>query len=170
MKKFLVFLIAIGVMTSFALTSFSKDLKIGYVDIFKVFNEYGKTKEYDKTLEVRKQKVEKQLKEKKNTLDKMQKKLSILKESEKAKEQEKIAKVVEEYRDLERTAFIDIKKARDTKMKEIIEDINKIIDDYAKKHKFNLVVNENAVLYGDKAMDVTSDILKIANKKHKKKK
>jgi len=167
MKKFLVFLIALGVMTSFTFTSFSKDLKIGYVDIFKVFNEYNKTKEYDKILDERKQKAEKQLEEKKSTLEKMQKKLSVIKEEEKDKEQAKIAKVVEEYRELERTAFIDIKKARDEKMKEIIEDINKIIDDYAKKNSFNLVVNENAVLYGDKVMDITSDILKIANKKNK---
>ncbi|MCF7908660.1 MAG: OmpH family outer membrane protein [Candidatus Omnitrophica bacterium] len=170
MKKFLVFLIALGVMTSLAFTSFSEDLKIGYVDIFKVFNEYQKTKEYDKTLEARKKDIEKQLEEKKNILEKMQKKLSVIKEEEKAKEQEKIAKVVEEYRELERTGFIDIKKARDEKMKEIIEDINKIIDDYAKKGSFNLIVNENAVLYGDKVMDVTSDILKIANKQHKKSK
>jgi len=170
MRKFLVFLVALGLGVSFCFTSFSKDLKIGYVDIFKIFNDYEKTKQYDKTLEGRKKEAEKQLEQKKGTLEKMQKKLSILKEEEKEKERKKIEAVVKEYQELERKAFIDIKKARDDKMKEIIEDIDKVIDDYAKKNGFNLVVNNNAVLYGDKIMDITSDILKIANKQHKKKK
>ena len=170
MKKFLVFLVALGLISGFCFESYSEGLKIGYVDIFKIFNDYEKTKQYDKTLEGRKEEAEKQLEEKKSTLEKMQKKLSILKEEEKEKEREKISKVVKEYQELERKAFIDIKKARDEKMKEIIDDIDKVVDDYAKKNGFNLIVNENAVLYGDKIMDITSDILKIANKQHKKKK
>jgi len=170
MKKFVSFLIVLGVASSFCFSGFCEDLKIGYVDIFEVFNDYKKTKEYDKTLEGKKEKAEKQLNAKKGTIEKMQKKLSILKEEEKAKEQEKIAKEVKQFQELERKSFIDIKKARDDKMKEIVEDINKVIEDYAKKNGFSLVVNENAVLYGEKVMDITADILKIANKTYAKNK
>ncbi len=54
-------------------------------------------------------------------------------------------------------------------MKNIVEDIDKIIEDYAKKNDFDLVVNSNAILYGAKTMDITSQILKISNKKYKEK-
>ena len=155
-------------MMSFSSTCFSKDLKIGYVDIFRVFNDYEKTKDYDKNLEKRKGDAEKKLEKKKETIEKLQGKLSLLKEDEKAKEEEKLNKELKEYRDLERGAFADIRKERDDKMKDIVEDIDVIVKDYAKKNGFDLVVNSNAVLYGAKAMDVTDEILNISNKKYKK--
>ena len=55
------------------------------------------------------------------------------------------------------------------KMKEIVEDIDKIVEEYAKQNGFNLVVNSNAILYGEETMDITSQILKISNKKYRKK-
>ncbi|MDD3295849.1 MAG: OmpH family outer membrane protein [Candidatus Omnitrophica bacterium] len=169
MKRILVALMVMGLLSSVSLTASAKDLKIGYVDIFKVFNEYKKTKDYDKKLETQKNEAEKQLDKKKQELEKLQNKLSLLKEEEQKKQQEVMAKEVKAYRELERKVFVDVKKERDEKMKEIIDDINAIVDDYAKKNSFSLIVNKNAVLYGDKVMDITSDILKIANKKYKSK-
>ncbi|MFH1504416.1 MAG: OmpH family outer membrane protein [Candidatus Omnitrophota bacterium] len=169
MKRFLFFLAALSLMCSFSFKAFSQEMKIGYVDIFEIFNEYDKTKEYDAKLEIKKKAVEKELEVKKEDIEKIQNKLSLLKEGEKGKEEDKITKKIEEYRELEREAFTDIKKERDEKMKEIVEDINKIVRDYAKDNNFSLVINENSVLYGEKIMDITSEILRISNKKYSKK-
>ncbi len=169
MKKIFGCLLVFAVIMSFSSTCFSKDLKIGYVDIFKVFNDYEKTKDYDKKLEKKKNDVEKNLEAKKTVIEKLQNKMSLLKENKKAKEEEKLKKEIQEYREVEREAFTDIKKERDEKMKNIVEDIDKIIEDYAKKNDFDLVVNSNAILYGAKTMDITSQILKISNKKYKEK-
>jgi len=169
MRHLVSFLLVLAMAASFSLTSFSKDLKIGYVDIFEVFNEYEKTKEYDKNLEKKKIQAEKKLDSKKETITKLQSKISLLKEKDRAKEQKKISKEVKAYRELEREAFTDIKKERDTRMKDIVEDINEVIKNYANKNGFDLIINETSVLYGDKIMDVTSDILKISNKSYKKK-
>ena len=54
MKKVLLSLLMLGILGSFSSNLWAKDLKIGYVDIFKIFNEYEKTKEYDKILEGKK--------------------------------------------------------------------------------------------------------------------
>ncbi|MCK4519710.1 MAG: OmpH family outer membrane protein [Candidatus Omnitrophica bacterium] len=169
MKRVFGYLLVLAVMVSFSFPCFSKDLKIGYVDIFKVFNDYEKTKDYDKKLEKKKNDVEKNLEAKKTVIEKLQNKMSLLKEDKKAKEEEKLKKEIQEYREVEREAFTDIKKERDEKMKNIVEDIDKIIEDYAKKNDFDLVVNSNAILYGAKTMDITSQILKISNKKYKEK-
>ena len=170
MRRIIGCLLVLTIMMSFSSTCFSQDLKIGYVDIFKVFNDYEKTKEYDINLEKRKEEAEKKLEEKKETIEKLQGKLDLLKEGEKAKEEEKLNKELKEYRDLEREAFTDIRKERDEKMKDVVEDIDGIVKDYAKKNNFDLIVNSNAVLYGAKTMDVTDEILNISNKKYKKKK
>ncbi len=169
MRRIIGCLLVLTVMMSFSSTCFSKDLKIGYVDIFKVFNDYEKTKEYDEKLEAKKNTAEKELEKKKETIEKLQGKLDLLKEGEKAKEEEKLNKELREYRNLERETFTDIKKERDEKMKDIVEDIDAIVKDYAKKNGFDLIVNSNTVLYGAKAMDVTDEILKISNNKYKKK-
>ena len=156
-------------LISFSSTAFSQELKIGYVDIFEVFNEYEKTKEYDAELEKKKTEVEKQLDKKKEEIEKLQSKLSLLTDKQKEKEGAKLSKKMQEYRDLERKAFIDIKKERDESMQDIVEDIEKISAEYAKENGFDLMVNENIVLYGPKTMDMTDKILKISNKKYKKK-
>ena len=47
MRKCLIAIIALGLVIAFSSVSFSKDLKIAYVNIFEVFNEYDKTKDYE---------------------------------------------------------------------------------------------------------------------------
>lgn len=169
MRRIFGCLVVFALMMLFSSTCFSEDLKIGYVDIFKVFNDYDKTKEYDQKLEAKKSDVEKQLEKKKGTIEKLQSKIDLLKEDEKAREEEKLNKELKEYRDLEREAYTDIRKERDEKMKDIVEDIDVIVKDYAKENGFDLIVNSNVVLYGDKAMDLTDEVLKLSNKKYKKK-
>jgi Skp family chaperone for outer membrane proteins len=48
-------------------------------------------------------------------------------------------------------------------MKEIIQDIDKTISDYARKNNFDIILHGSAILYGDKGMDVTAEILKAVN-------
>lgn len=158
------------ILMSFSFTCFAKELKVGFVDVFEVFNEYEKTKDYDEKLEKKKEEAEKQLDKRKEEIEKLQGKLSLLKEKEQEKEEEKISKKIEEYRELERKSFTDIKKERDESMQVIVEDIDKIVDEYAKNNGYDLILNENVILYGNKAMDITAEILKISNKKYRKEK
>lgn len=163
MKKCFIFLVAFFVMCSFCSVSFAKEIKIGYLNFLEVFNEYKKTKDYDETLNKKAEVKEKELKVKESEIEKMQSKLNVLKDKEKEKEQKNVEKAAQEFLQLKRQSLIDLKKEKDEKMKEIIEDIDKAIKDYSKKNNFDLVVHGSAVLYGDSAMDITQDILKIIN-------
>lgn len=165
-RKILFLVLILGLV--FPLVSFCQELKMGYVDIFKIFNEYEKTKKYDSVLEERRGIKEKELELKKDEIKKMQDRMEILKDEEQKKEREKIVKIVGEYREKERQFVIDLKRDRDEKMREIIEDINKVIDDYAAKKNFDLIFNKGAILYGKKGMDLTEIILKKVDQKHKK--
>ncbi len=171
MRRFIV--IAAVVLVSMTLGAgnvFAKELKIGYVDILEVFNEFEKTKIYDEALEVKKSGLEKDLEVKEKEIEQIQKKMDLLKDEEKAKEEKKIEAQIGEYRELKRKAYIDVRKERDEKMKEIFEDVSKIINDYAKKNNFDLILDRSAVHYGDKLMDLTSEILRIANQEYSSKK
>ena len=168
MRRILSLLVVVSLLLTMPASSFAKELKIGYVDIFEVFNEYKKTKEYDKVLEKEKGIEEKKLERKKGEIEKLQNKLSLLNESEQIKERGKLEDAVRDYRETERSAFIDLRKQRDEKMKEIIEDIDAVVKDYAKKNKFDLVINENAVLYGINTFDITAQVLKEVNSRYRR--
>ena len=153
---------------SVPLAGHTAELKIGYVDILKVFNDYTKTKTYDGTLEEKKEVKEKKLETKKEEIKQMQERLDVLGEKERETEKEKIQALAVEFRETERQFMLDLKKERDEKMKEIIEDINKVIDEYSQKEKYDLVFNKGAVLFGKKGIDLTDVILKIVNQRYKK--
>jgi len=168
MKKCVIFLVALFVTCSFCSGAFAKDLKIGYLNFLEVFNEYKKTKDYDEILNKKAEAKEKELKAKESEIEKMQSKLNVLKEKEKEKEQKNFEKAAQGFLQLKRQSLIDLKKEKDEKMKEIIEDIDKAIKDYSKKNNFDLVVHGSAVLYGNNAMDITQEILKIVNASSRK--
>ena len=168
MKKLIV-LVSLTFVFSFSSSVLAKDLKFGYVDVFKVFNDYNKTKDFDQKLQEKKDKAAGELDKKKEELIKLQNKLSLLKDKKKEKQEKALIEAAGEYKGLERSVETDIRKERDEKMKEIIKDIDKVVKEYAEKNKYDLILNQNAVLYGNKVKDITSDILKEANKSYKKK-
>jgi len=163
MKKGIISLVAFLVICSFCSVSYAKELKIGYINFLSVFNEYKKTKDYDDALNKKTEEKEKQLKDKGAELEKLQSKLSVLKDKEKDKEQQKLDQAEKDFQLLRRQSLLDLKKERDDKMKEIIDDIEKTIKDYAKKNNFDLILHGSAVLYGDKGIDITDEILKVVN-------
>ncbi|MCF7873225.1 MAG: OmpH family outer membrane protein [Candidatus Omnitrophica bacterium] len=167
MRKFLGIILAAVVVLSFSVCGFAADLKIGYVDTIEVFNEYQRTKEQDKQLEAKKEKAQESLKTKEKEIQKIQSKLEVLKEDQKEAERAKLQEKMQEYRDIRQKEFTDIKKERDEMMKEIIDDIDQTVKNYAKKNNYDLVVNGNSVLYGIESKDLTDKILKIINNKYK---
>ncbi|MBD3246511.1 MAG: hypothetical protein GF333_05815 [Candidatus Omnitrophica bacterium] len=168
MKRIVVMLIGMCVIAGvpWCGSADAKDMKIGYVDVFKVFNEYEKTKEYDAVLEKKKEEKEAQLQEKKEKIEQMQNKLSMMKEKEQGTQREKIAEAVKEFKSIERESFIDLKKTRDERMKEIVEDIDKVVEEFAQEEGYDLIVNGNAVLYGSGNLDITDQILKKVNQRY----
>lgn len=171
MRKLSIILVTLGLALSFFAASFAKDLKIGYVDFLKIYNEYKKTKDYEKVLESKGAEEEKKLNAKKQDIEDMQSKISMLKEEEQEKEKGKLSKAVQDYREMERKIITDLKKEKEEKMNEIFEDIEDSIKDYAKKNKFDLILHRNTLLYyGEDITDLTDEIFEVVNSKYTSKK
>jgi len=160
-----------GICFLMSVSAYSKELKIGYADIFKIFNEYTKTKDYEKSLEEKKKsrESESKIEDKKNAIVKMQDKLDLLKSKEKEQQKEKIKKAITEYRSIESRIYADLKKESDAKMKEIISDINVAVKNYAVNNNFDLIINKSAILYGKDGIDVTNSVLNKIEEEYKKK-
>jgi len=166
MKKSLLVLVAAAMALAFSGGAFAKDMKVAYVDVFKVFNDYKKTQDYESSLKVKQERQENRLKEKQDEIKQMQGKLDLLKEDEKAKERDKIENMAIDLQRDARKVAEDLQKERADKMKSLVADVDKIIAAYAKKNGYDLIVNKTAVLYADNSMDITGDITGIANKQY----
>lgn len=147
---------------------FAKELKIGYVDLSRLFDNYQKTKEFDAQLQGQ---GESFTKERDGMIAKIrdaQGKLALLKEDEKAKLGESIEKQKTDLIEYDKQKRTELAKQRDEKVREILLEIEKIVSDLAKKEGYDYILNDRVLVYGDQTQNITDRVLKILNDSYKK--
>ena len=143
--------------------------KIAFLDLSKLFDNYQKTKEYDTTLESSHATFKKEHDTKVEKIKDAQSKLDLMKEDEKAKLQKDIDQMIADLNEFDRSKTTDLRKQRDEKVREILLEIEKIVSDFAKTNKYDLILNDRVLIYGNETMDVTEQVLKILNDSYNKK-
>ena len=140
-----------------------KGVKLGYVDLSRLFDEYYKTKDYDKVLEAEHSDVEKERNVKLDKIRDAQGKLGALAEAKKKESEQDIEKMKNEIMEFDRQKNEDLTKKRNEKIREILLEIEKVASDYAAKENYSMIFNDRVLIFGDKSLDLTEDILKILN-------
>lgn len=163
MKRGLTLVALMGMFLSASVFSYAKELKMGYLNVLEVFDSYKKTADYDKQLEKLQEEKQKPFNDMADELKKLKEKMDMVKDSEKEALQKKIAEKADGYQKKEKEAFAELKKARDEKMKEIVDDINAAVKKYAQDNKYDFVLNETMVVYGDEKTNITKAILDSLN-------
>ncbi len=162
-------------------------LKIGAVDMQKVFAEYYKTKKAEAELKDRAAGYDKELKASLAELQKTQedgRKLQADSESPVYDEKKKaeLRRVVEgklqEFRimqgrleDMANSRKKDLAEQQSRIRGAIVEEINKVIQDYAKKNGFTIIIDRTGMtlsgvppfVYVQESLDITADIIKLLN-------
>lgn len=167
MKKGLLFLFVVlwcGISASLA---FAVE-KIGYCDVGKLFDEYPKTKEYDKSLETKASAYEKDRDAKVSEIKQLQDKLGMLTDIEKEKKQKEIEEKVKTIKEFALSREGDLKKERDDRLKEVLNDIEAVVKQYAQKEGYTMVFNDRVFVYKNDANDITGKILEILQATYKK--
>ena len=154
-----VFLLFVAVGGSYA----AEGGKIGYVDLSRLFDEYHKTKEYDKVLETRHSELEGIGKEKIEKIQESEGKLALLKEDQRESLENEINVLKEDAQEFVRQEQSSLTKERNEKIREILLEIEKIVSDFAVKEKYDVILNDRVLIYGDPAQDLTEKILTILN-------
>lgn len=152
---------SIVVMAILFLISFATAAeKLGYVDLSRIFNEYNKTKKYDRILEDRQKAYDTEREKKVNEVKQIRDSMNLVSEKEKKSKESLLEKKVKDLQDFDREKTQDLRKERDEKMKEILKDIESTITEYAKRQGYTLVFNDRVLVYQEKSLDITDDILK----------
>ncbi len=163
MSKFRTLMISIFAVVLLASVSYAADLKIGYVDLSRVFDEYHKTKDYDKVLEAKSKDFEKERNDKIEKVKEQQAKLGLLAEDKKAPVEQEIEKLKTDLLEFDRQKKTDLTKERNEKIREILLEIEKIVSGYAEKEGYTLILNDRVLIYGAQTLDLTEKVMKLLN-------
>ena len=141
------------------------ELKIGYVDVAKVFDGYQRTKASDATLEKKGKEKEAEFEGRMNELKKLRQNLELLNSEAREAKTKEIEEKSEELQRFRNNTARDLSRERDKIASELLKDIQKGIEDYAKANDFSLILDARSVLYGQEAYVVTDEVLAALNKR-----
>ena len=141
----------------------AEELKVGYVDVGKVFDGYERTKASDATLESKGKQKEAELEGRMNELKKLRQNLELLNDQAREAKTKEIEEKADELQRFRTNTARDLRRERDKIAKDILVEIQHGVEEYAKANGFSLILDERSLLYGQETYDVTDEILKALN-------
>lgn len=169
MKKFqsVICALACALLFSMPVQAQVIEKKVAFIDLSKLFDSYEKTKEYDTVLEKNHKAYETAREEKLTKIQEATGKLALMKAEEKENLQAEIDTMKKNLMEFDQAQRTDLAKQRDEKIREILLEIEKTVSDFAKKEKYDLILNDRVLIYGNETLDITDKVLTILNEAYK---
>ena len=145
----------------------AQELKIGYVNIGRVFDGYERTKASDAALEKKGKQKEAELEGRLNELKKMRENLELLNPDVRDTKSKEIEEKSDDLQRFRNNTARDLRRERDKIAKDLLEEIQQTLVEYARSNGFSLIVDSQALLYGQEAFDVTDEVLTLLNSRAK---
>lgn len=154
----------------FLFTSNSFAGSYAYVDIDKIMNQSTKGKKYKADLEAKLKYYQEKAKELNDKIQQAQKQLSSPTLNDKAKDQkrEELRQLARELQSLEMQANKELAKMKADAETTMVKEIKDIVKSIAQKSGYDIVFYGgfvSGVLYANKALDITDQVLKEYNSK-----
>ena len=140
-------------------------MKVGYVDLAKLFDNYQRTKASDVVLEKEGKEKETELQARMSDLKKLRQSLELLADDAREAKTREIEEKAEELQRFRNTTARDLQRERDKIAKEILTEIQSTLKAYAEANGYSLIMDSRSLLFGKSAHDVTSDVLALLNKR-----
>ncbi|MBU9888875.1 MAG: OmpH family outer membrane protein [Candidatus Omnitrophica bacterium] len=167
-KKMIAGVLVTMAFVAFAVPAFAAEMKIAYVDVAEVFDNFQKTKDQDLILKNAGEAKEKERMAITNAIRTMEDELALLAANARATKQEQLVEKKRQLEDFDRAARQQLAEQRDKVVREIFQDIDAVIQDFSTKNGYDLVLNKRVLLAQKKDYDVTAQISAELAKKYKK--
>lgn len=151
-----------------SMSAFAAELKIAYVDVAEVFDNFQKTKDQDLMLKAAGEAKEKERIDMMNSIRKMEDEAALLSPTTRAKKQEELIEKKRQLEDFDRNVRQQLADERDKVVREIFQDIDTVIQDYSAKKGYDFVLNKRVLLFQKDVFDITPQISAEMAKKYKK--
>lgn len=170
MRKFLAFSIMSIFIFSCAGVSFCEtEGKVGFVDLSRSFDEYQKTKDFDKDLEKKGDTKQEQREKLVKDIRKMREEIELMNDKAREKKEQDIEAKIKALQDFDQDAKAMLTKERDDMVRDILKEMNDVIQEYGEGRGYSIILNDRVLLYGNKTIDITDEIIKILNDRYNKK-
>lgn len=168
MKKIITLAIAVLMLAGFVAPTFAAELKVAYVAVDEVFDNYQRTKDQDLVLKAAGEVKEKERNDMMNSIRAMEDELALLSADARAKKQEALIEKKRQLEDFDRSVREQLMKQRDTVVREIFQEIDAVVQDVCSKGGYDMVFNKRVLLFQKKNFDITAQVSAELAKKYKK--
>jgi len=159
MRKLLTMLGVFVLLACAPAAGFAADVKIGYVSLPRVFENYKKYKDAEQKITERK----KPIRDMATELQELQKR-DVTALSEQGKQE--VATQINTKRQAIDAQADEVAKDADRMLREILKDVETVSDELRKKEKFSYIVDERLIISGPEDMDITDKIVSILNERY----
>ncbi|HRR95795.1 MAG TPA: OmpH family outer membrane protein [Candidatus Ratteibacteria bacterium] len=157
----------------FTKLSYSKELKVAVVNVEKIYGQYQTAQDSIKKIaEERTQKqieLSKKQAELKRLVDEYNAKKDKLKENEIKSYQKKIGDLQAEIKTFVQLTNNDLVKENQTKTQQFLEEIAKVIQEYAQNNGYDIIIDKKSLPYFSSSFDISDEIIKLLNNPQPKK-
>ena len=143
--------------------AFAAGEKIGYVDLARIFDEYQKTKEFDKSLESKGQAKQGERDKMVNEVKKLRDESELLSAKAKDDKQAVIDERIKALQEFDRITRDDLRKQRDVMVRDILKEIETVIQDFGKAQGFSFIFNDRVLVFKSEGSDLTAQVIKTLN-------
>ncbi len=149
----------------------AKEIKIGVVDVEKIYSEYEKAKKVREEIQTKRIEKQVELSKKQEELKKLQdeynSKKDKMKDAEKKNYEDKINSLRTEINNFVRTINQQLLQETRNKTKGLLNEIAKVIQDYAKENNYDFIVDKKSLPYFSSGYDISAAIIKRLNSQTK---
>ena len=144
--------------------------KIGSVDLARVFDGYNKTKELDKALESKGTAKQEDRDKMVAEVKKLRDEAELLSAKAKEDKQVVIDEKIKALQDFDRTTRDALRKERDGMVRDILKEIEVVMQDFGKSQGYAYIFNDRVLVYKTDQSDLTTQVIKVLNDNYSKKK
>ena len=150
----------------------SANENIRFININYIVNNSEAGKSLNKIIENKSKKILSELSDLGKIIENKKDKIISQKNILKKEEYEKLVKTyddeVKRYNNIRKKKNEDFNEFRINSQKKIVQTLNPIIKSFLEKESIQILLQKDKIIFGDDKLDITEEILKIFNDKHKK--
>lgn len=140
--------------------------KVGYVDLGALFEAYAKVGKYDKEIEKLGKGKQDERSGLADEIRKTQDSLELLSEAAKEEKKKELEKQFQKLEEFDNKAREELTARRNDLLKEVFNDIEKVVQDYADANKYDMIFTSRSLIFKKDQYDVTKPVLRELNRRY----
>jgi|APTNR8051073442_1049403.scaffolds.fasta_scaffold47124_1 outer membrane protein len=142
------------------------EAKIGFINISQVFDSYEKTKQFDADLQKDSEAKRGQREVLVNTIKKLRDEVELMAPEAREDKQRQMDQKVQELQAFDRDARLALRKKRDDMIRDILKEIDDVIQAYGKEKGYDYIYNDRVLVFKKEQSDLSKEIIDRLNGKN----